>query len=67
MAGYFGDVFEADWRGEYEEATGDTAAGWQLPVGLAVAVGVIALLAIAAVRCLDFGGQSRQEDHLRRY
>jgi phosphatidylserine/phosphatidylglycerophosphate/cardiolipin synthase-like enzyme len=49
VATYFGDVFEADWRGE--------GGGRRLPLGLGLACLLGAVLAILGARRIRFGGR----------
>jgi phosphatidylserine/phosphatidylglycerophosphate/cardiolipin synthase-like enzyme len=52
VATYFGDVFEADWRG-------DDGGGRRLPLGLALACLLGAVLAVLGARRIRFGGRGR--------
>ena len=51
VAAYFGEVFESDWRGE--------DGGRRLPLGLALACLLGAVLAILGARRIQFGGRAR--------
>jgi phosphatidylserine/phosphatidylglycerophosphate/cardiolipin synthase-like enzyme len=49
VAGYFGDVFEADWRGR-----GGREVGTPLPAGLVAALGVALLVALVLAGRIEF-------------